>query len=188
MTVATAPTITAGRVFLDNGAQQEWIRFTGVSGSVLTGLTRNLSKTADPITGGTGLQWIAGTQIKIVAMHDQLWDKSTFLGEEHTYTAKQTFDDIEVTGTADFSAIGDLNVLGKSNPCPVVASELARDAMYPSPATNDRVYRTDLNAEQIYNGGTAAWETVGIGTSVVDASDTVKGMVQLGKAATGADI
>lgn len=42
----------------------------------ITGLTRDLSQTADPATGGTGLDWAAGTQIILVAMHDQLPDKN----------------------------------------------------------------------------------------------------------------
>lgn len=76
MAVATAPTVTVGRVFLDNGAQQERIGFTWVSGSTLTGLSRWLSKTSDPATVGTGLTWMAGTTVRIVAMHDQLVDKA----------------------------------------------------------------------------------------------------------------
>jgi len=44
-------------MLLKNGNIQEWISFTGVSGSTITGLTRNLSQTADPATGGTGLSW-----------------------------------------------------------------------------------------------------------------------------------
>lgn len=35
---------------------------------------RNLSQTADPITGGTGLAWPAGSSFKVVFMHDQLAD------------------------------------------------------------------------------------------------------------------
>ena len=50
LTVKTAPTITEGRVFLKSGTQKEWIKFTGVSGTDLTGLTRNLSQTAIPAT------------------------------------------------------------------------------------------------------------------------------------------
>lgn len=73
--VATAPTVTKGRLFITDWVNKEWVQFTGVSGSTLTGLTRGLSKTADPSTSGTGTAWIAGTTIKLVAMHDQLWDK-----------------------------------------------------------------------------------------------------------------
>ena len=84
MTVATAPTVTSGRVYLVSWTTKEWIKFTGVSGLTLTGLTRNMSRTADPSTWGTGLAWIAGTKVTLVAMHDQLPDKSasnTFAGD-----------------------------------------------------------------------------------------------------------
>jgi hypothetical protein len=37
-------------------------------------------------------------------------------------------------------------------------SQTARDAAFPSPANGDRCYRTDLKADQIYDG--AAWETM----------------------------
>lgn len=77
MTVATAPTVTAGRLLLKSrdGSLKEWVSFTGVSGTTVTGLTRGLSQTADPATSGTGLTWVAGTQVILVAMHDQLGDK-----------------------------------------------------------------------------------------------------------------
>lgn len=87
MTVATPPTITAGRVFLDNWAQQEWMAFTWVSSSILTWLTRGLSKTADPITGWTWLTWMAWTSVKIVAMHDQMVDRAN----NQTITAERAF-------------------------------------------------------------------------------------------------
>lgn len=75
MTVATAPTVTKGRLFLKSGSVKEWIKFTGVSGTTLTGLVRGLSKTADPSTSGTGLTWVAGTTVTLVEMHDQMSDK-----------------------------------------------------------------------------------------------------------------
>lgn len=75
MEVATAPTVTKGRLLLQKGSTKEWIKYTGVSGTTLTGLTRGLSQTADPSTAGTGLTWKAGTQVTLVSMHDQLLDK-----------------------------------------------------------------------------------------------------------------
>lgn len=75
-TLASVPTVTKGRMYLDNWEQKEWIKFTGVSGSTITGLVRGLSQTADPATAWTWLTWIAGTKIKLVAMHDQLLDKN----------------------------------------------------------------------------------------------------------------
>lgn len=69
--VATAPTATSGRMFMENWKVREWIKYTGVSGTTLTGVTRWLSSTADPATAGTGLTWKAGTEIVLVKMHDQ---------------------------------------------------------------------------------------------------------------------
>lgn len=80
MTVAVAPTITAGRLYLKSGSQEEWIDFTGVSGTTLTWLSRQLSKTSTPATSqGSGYTWIAGTPVRIVAMHDQMtwWNMDT---------------------------------------------------------------------------------------------------------------
>lgn len=79
VTVATAPTVTSGRLFLKSGSTKERISFTGNptpggSNVTLTGLTRSLSKTAEPATGSTGLTWLAGTKVTLVAMHDQLLD------------------------------------------------------------------------------------------------------------------
>jgi hypothetical protein len=72
------PTVTEGRLFLDNGAQQEWIEFNWISGLTLINLKRGMSKTADPATAGTGLTWLAGTRIRLVAMHDQILDKANW--------------------------------------------------------------------------------------------------------------
>lgn len=73
--LASPPVATSGRMLLVAGNITEWIKYTGVSGNTITGLTRNLSQTADPVTWGTGLDWQAGTQVILVAMHDQIIDK-----------------------------------------------------------------------------------------------------------------
>lgn len=73
-TVATAPTVTKGRFFIQSGNTKAWFAFTGVSGTTLTGLTFK-SQTADPSTTVTGQTFVAGTKIKLVAMHDQMSDK-----------------------------------------------------------------------------------------------------------------
>lgn len=75
MVVAVAPTVTKGRLYLTNGAQEEWIQFSGVSGTTLQNLTRGMSKTALPSTAGVGKTWLAGTVIELVIMHDQLYDR-----------------------------------------------------------------------------------------------------------------
>lgn len=80
ITVATAPTITSGRIYLKSGSQEEWMEFTGLSGNTLTGITRQLSKTAVPaVSEGNGYTWTAWTVVRIVAMHDQItgWDMDT---------------------------------------------------------------------------------------------------------------
>jgi hypothetical protein len=45
---------------LKSGSQEEWMSFSGVSGTTLTGLQRQLSKTANPsVSEGSGYTWIA---------------------------------------------------------------------------------------------------------------------------------
>lgn len=75
MSVVTAPTVTAGRLYLRRGSTEEWISYTGVSGTTLTGLTRGLSQTADPATAGSWTSWVAWTVITLVFMHDQTFDR-----------------------------------------------------------------------------------------------------------------
>lgn len=87
MEVATAPTITQWRVLVKQGNTKEWIKFTWVSWTTLTGLTRWLSQTADPITWGTGEDFIAWATIKIVAMHDQLQDRTFPVATVYATTA-----------------------------------------------------------------------------------------------------
>ena len=80
LTVATAPNITAGRLYLKSWSQEEWMSFTWVSGNTLTWLTRQLNRWKDPIeSDGGGYTWTAGTVVRIVAMHDQItwWDMDT---------------------------------------------------------------------------------------------------------------
>lgn len=73
--VAVAPTVTKGRFYVTNGAQEEWFQFSGVSSTTLQNCTRWLSQTAIPATAGTGKTWLAGTVIELVIMHDQLYDR-----------------------------------------------------------------------------------------------------------------
>lgn len=73
ITVATAPTITSGRLYLKSGSQEEWMEFTGVSGNTLTWITRQLSRTSIPaVSEWDGYTWTAWTVVRIVAMHDQI--------------------------------------------------------------------------------------------------------------------
>lgn len=110
MTVATAPTITSGRVYLKSWNQEEWMSFSWLSGNTLTWLTRQLSTTAIPATSqGSGYTWTAGTVVRIVAMHDQItWgnmDTSNFTPSSWawaTITFSGTTYTREITPTEDF--------------------------------------------------------------------------------------
>lgn len=75
MVVATAPTVTAWRLFLKSWSNKERISYTWVTWTTLTWLTRWLSQTADPSSSWTWLTWIAWTEVILVAMHDQLLDR-----------------------------------------------------------------------------------------------------------------
>lgn len=158
-TLATPPTVTKGRMLLKNGNIQEWISFTGVSGSTITGLTRNLSQTADPATGGTGLPWWAGTQIILVAMHDQLPDKL----EPTAFTQAITTPDISFTGTTT----GGLKVKSLTT-----AQRLAI-----TPADGHIVYDSTLWENYQYIAW--AWSAVSAGSTQPNASTTVAGKVEI---------
>ena len=101
-TLFSVPTVTSGRLFITDGIQRERVSYTGITGSKVTWLTRNLSVTWDPATGGTWLAFIAGSTVRLVAMHDQIVDKT----DSNTFKAgtTQTFDalvskDVSFTGT-----------------------------------------------------------------------------------------
>ena len=116
LTVATPPTITAGRLYLKSWSQEEWMDFTGVSGNTLTWLSRQLSKTSIPaVSEGSGYTWTAWTVVRIVAMHDQItgWNMDTsnfnpsswsgssisFSGTTYTRTITPTEDFVVSAGT-----------------------------------------------------------------------------------------
>ena len=67
LTVAVPPTITAGRIYLKSWTQEEWISFTWLDGNVLTGLTRQLSRTQIPaVSEGNWYTWTAWTSVTVV--------------------------------------------------------------------------------------------------------------------------
>lgn len=116
ITVATAPTITSGRLYLKSGSQEEWMDFTGVSGNTLTWITRQLSRTSIPaVSEWNGYTWTAWTVVRIVAMHDQItgWNMDTsdfnpsgwagdsveFTGATYTRTITPTEDFVVSAGT-----------------------------------------------------------------------------------------
>ena len=152
--VATAPTVTKGRIFITDGQNKERISYTGVSGSTLTWLTRWLSQTADPATSWTGTAWIAGTTIKLVAMHDQLPDKQ----EATTFWDVLTVSDTSVAGirlqsltTAQMNAIA-------------------------SPVNGDMIYNSTAWENYQYIGW--AWSAVSAGSTQANSSTTVAGKVE----------
>jgi len=148
--VATVPTVTKGRLFITDWVNKERTQFTGVSGSTLTGLTRGLSKTADPSTAGTGTAWIAGTTIKLVAMHDQIPDKLE--GNEAIFSSK-----IYATTAARDTALWANGAATK-------------------PYTG--IYVTATGLHYNYNLSSNQWESVDTGTTTPNASTTVAGKVE----------
>lgn len=116
--LAVAPTVTSGRLYLKSWSNEERMSFTWVSGLTVTGLTRWLSKTAEPSTAGTGGTWVAGTTVKLVAMHDQLIDKQQPLPSE-IVTTTNVITATE-TGTTYFLA----NAAGFISTLPAVAQWL----------------------------------------------------------------
>lgn len=77
--VATLPVANNGRMMIFQWNTNEWIDYTGKTGSnptgALTGCTRGMSQTSEPSTAWTGKEWAAGSQIINVQMHDQIVDK-----------------------------------------------------------------------------------------------------------------
>jgi len=150
-TLATVPTVTKGRLYLSDWQQEERMSFTGVSWSTVTGLTRGLSKTADPATAGTGLTWIAGTRVKLVAMHDQLVDKQQ--GDELLSSAQ-----IYATTAARDTALGG-------------------NWVATLPYVN--IYVTATGLFYSYNLSSNQWEAIDTGTVTPNASTTVAGKVEI---------
>lgn len=155
--VATAPTVTKGRMHIYKGSTHAWIKFTWVTGTTLTGVTF-VSQTADPATSVTGQTFPAWTSIELVEMHDQMLDKQ----EGGTITGDVTFN-------------GDVNTT-VSLKVPVYADATARDAWIPSPSNGMLVYNTALWVLQQYIS--SAWVDNASGTTV-NASTTVSWKVEI---------
>ena len=111
LTVAVPPTITAGRIYLKSWTQEEWMSFTWLDGNILTGLTRQLSRTTIPAESEwSGYTRTAWTTVRIVAMHDQItWgnmDTSNFAPSEWSWTTmtlSSTTYTREIAPTSDFT-------------------------------------------------------------------------------------
>lgn len=116
----------------------------------------------------------------IISDNYEFWKDLLNTTDNQTITWDMTFDwDATFNGAMNFTAIGDVNVNGKSNPAPVVADTTARDALYTAPVTGDMAWVTSLNALQIYNTATAQWVTQDAGTPAPVATESVQGIMKL---------
>lgn len=93
VTLTSDPGPTNGRIYLSDGSQVEWIAFESVSvvsgNYVLGGTTRDIDPVAVPMASlSTGKTWLATQKCVLVAMHDQLWDR-TQGGPFASYTSAQ---------------------------------------------------------------------------------------------------
>jgi hypothetical protein len=155
--VATAPTVTKGRMHVYKWSTHAWIKFTGVSGTTLTWVSF-VSQTADPATSVTWTPFPAWTSIELVEMHDQMLDKQ----EWGTITWDIQFD-WDVATTVSFKV-------------PVYANATARDAGIPSPSNGMLIYNTWLWVLQQYISW--AWASNASGTTV-NADTTTAGKVEI---------
>ena len=172
--LASAPTVTNGRLYLKNDAQEERISFTGVTWNTVTWCIRWLSKTADPATAGTGLTWVAWSVVKLVAMHDQLVDKQS----SNIFVGNQTIT-------------GDLDVSGYLEADRIKAIKWSYATTYATTADRDTALGGNgvclypyawIQANGVfynYNTATAQRESVDTGTVTPNASTTVAGKVEL---------
>lgn len=71
MQVTTAPTKTEGFLVIEreSSANREIVKYTGVTGTTLTGLIRGLSFTTYTVSAGTGLSHGAGSQVEMTDTH-----------------------------------------------------------------------------------------------------------------------
>lgn len=152
MEVAVAPTVTKGRLYLKNGWQEEWIEFDGVSGTTLQTLARNLSKTSDPATTWTWKTRLAWTQVELVVMHDQLWDKLEWQQYKLEWLTYAT------TAARDADLWGD----GVATKAWIL------------------VYISGTWVFYNYNLSAWQWESVDSGTVTTNATTTASGKVELG--------
>lgn len=174
--LASVPTVTSGRLYIKNDAQEEWIDYTWISGNGVTGCTRLLSKTADPATGGTWLTRVAWTVVKLVAMHDQLPDKTW----NNTRTGTQTFTQNITSGwtiTASWTVTTpDIRFSWTTTSGLRVKSLTTTQRLALTPVNGDVVYDSTLWVLYQYIGG--AWSTFATG-SVVSADTTTAGKVEI---------
>ncbi len=144
-----------------------------MTGGVMTILSRGLNNSetvvSDPLLKKDRGY---GTEIYITVLAPDIVSPS----QTNSFSQKQTFTDIDVSGTAKID--GKLQVDGKYQ-WPVVADVTARDLLYPAPVSGNEVWVTSLNSKQVYNGGTSQRESLGVSTPVPDSTKLVKGIVRL---------
>lgn len=154
----------SGRFFLSNNNQVEWISFTGKTANwdgtyTYTGLSRGLSQTADPITAWTGSTWLPNQECILVAMHDQLVDKT----QATTFVENITFaKDINFTGTTT----GGLTLKSLTT--------AQRDAL--TPVVWYKFFNTTTGTVQTYYSGT--WNTEW-NSATPNADTTTAGKVEI---------
>ena len=172
--LASVPTVTSGRLYLKNDAQEERISFSGVSWNTVTGCYRNLSKVNDPVTSWVWLTRVAWTVVKLVAMHDQIVDKAS----NNTRTWTQTFTNA-TTFSSTINTKG-ITFTGTDNAWLRLKSltTAQRDALTPN--TWDQIYNSTTGTVQTYYGWT--WNDAWTSTTP-NASTTVAGKVE--KATSG---
>lgn len=176
--LASVPTVTSGRLYLKNDAQEERISYSGVSWSTVTGCNRNLSKINDPVTSGVWLTRVAWTVVKLVLMHDQIVDKAW----ANTRVGNQNIT-------------GNLDVSGYLEADRIKAIKWSYATTYATTADRDTALGGDwvclypyagIQANGVfynYNTATAQWESVDTGTVTPNASTTAAGKVE--KATSG---
>jgi len=165
--LASAPTVTSGRLYIKNDAQEERIAYTGVSGNSVTGCSRNISKTADPISSGTWLTRVAWCVVKLVAMHDQLADKQ----DDNTFDWDQTFEGNVIMWATDATKYG------------VKFKELTTAQIAALSTPPDWVWLVDSTTGQFKVKIWWSFQSMGAWATTPNASDTVAGKVE--KATSG---
>lgn len=169
-TVANAPTVTKWRMHVYKGNTHSWIKFTWVSGNILTGVTF-VSQTTDPITTVAWVTYPAWSNIELVEMHDQMFNAEeggTITGDVVVTGDVSVWDDLIVTGDT---------VMWATLKVPVYADATARDAAITSPANGMVVYLTSEGYFTDYQWG--VWNIRSTWTAVWNATQTVAGKVEM---------
>ena len=96
LSLTTAPTETAGYMVIEPGtSNKEIIKYSGVSSTTLTGVTRGIALTGSSDAAGTGKTHAAGVTVSMTNVHyymEQLGAK----GEANTWTTDQTFESANI--------------------------------------------------------------------------------------------